>query len=175
MDRERLLISERIEEITMMCARENPVYEQISSYSIALYALGCFDSPDLMSFQDVDAQGAAAILRDAFTEIKPEELPSEYNIRDYRDQYLVVIGDPLFPEHFAVLTDTGKQRPYFSKLRYFGAGFDTLPELITEFSGEGRCTDIHFFRKNRVAAKPPVSNGKIYIVKNDGSYLSLDN
>ena len=108
---EGLLISERIAEIMAMCARDNPVYEQISSFSIALYTLGFFDCADLLSFEDVDEHEAAAILTEHFTPINPEELPLDYKITECRDQYLLVVGDPLFPIHFAVLVDARSPRP----------------------------------------------------------------
>ena len=168
MDNEGLLVSERIKEIMMMCARENPVYEQISSFSIALYTLGHFDCPDLMSFQDVDAQEATKILNEKFIPVRPEDLPPDYNITESRERYLLVIGDPLFPLHFAVLTDILNARPFFSKLPHFGSGFDSLPELMEEFTrGNGlRPPDIHYFKLNQNIEMPlTFERGKIYIVK----------
>ena len=149
MDHEGLLVSERIEEIMMMCARDNPIYEQISSFSIALYTLGLFDCADLMSFEDVDEHEAAVILFEHFTQIKPKELPPDYNITESREQYLLVVGDPLFPIHFAVLTDTRSPRPFFSKLPFFGSGFDSLEELNDEFVGVDGVSrnDIFYFKK----------------------------
>ena len=52
MNHEKLLISERIDEVKMMCDREHPIYEQISCFSIALYVIGYFNCADLMSFDD---------------------------------------------------------------------------------------------------------------------------
>ncbi|MBU4009571.1 MAG: hypothetical protein KJ882_02295, partial [Proteobacteria bacterium] len=92
MNREGLLISERIEEIMMMCDREHPVYEQISSFSIALYTLGFFNCDDLMSFQDIDAHEAAVILSEHFEKINQDNLPQEYNITESKEQYLLVVG-----------------------------------------------------------------------------------
>ena len=168
---EGLQLTERIEEIMMMCAREHPVYEQISSFSVALYTLGFFDCPDLMSFQDVDSHEAAALLSEQFMEIKAEALPLDYHITGSKEMYLLVIGDPQFPIHFAVLVDTRSDRPFFSKLPFFGSGFDSLPELIDEFAGIDGVTreDIHFFKKVQYREIPPDAKEKIYIVKrNEG-------
>jgi hypothetical protein len=164
---EGLEITERIEEIMMMCAREHPVYEQISSFSIALYTLGFFDCPDLMSFQDVDSHEAAAVLKEHFTEIKPEALPRNFHITESKERYLLVVDDPLFPVHFAVLVDTQSARPYFSKLPFFGSGFDSLKELMDEFVGLEGVTrdDFHFFKKIRFGKIPSDAKSKIYIVK----------
>lgn len=168
MDQEGLETSERIDEIMMMCDREQPVYEQISSFSIALYALGFYDCPDLMSLDDVDAHEAAAILKEHFTEIRPEALPVNYRITESGDRYLLVTGDPLLPIHFATLVDTKSARPFFSKLPFFGSGFDSLEELKKEFSGSDGVTprDFHFFKKTWHGKIPPESLGKIYIVRN---------
>ena len=168
MSDEGLRICERVKEIMMMCDREDPVYEQISSFSIALYTLGYFDCPDVMSFEDVDAQEAAQILKEHFTPVTVEEVPWDYHITQSDDKYLLVLGDPLFPLHFAVLTDFRNERPYFSKLPLFGSGFDSLPELMEEFSGyDGvRQYDVHYFRKNRDSASASaMRKGRIYIVK----------
>ena len=168
MSDEGLRICERVKEIMMMCDREDPVYEQISSFSIALYTLGYFDCPDVMSFEDVDGQEAAQILKEHFTPVTVEEVPWDYHITQSDDKYLLVLGDPLFPLHFAVLTDFRNERPYFSKLPLFGSGFDSLPELMDEFSGyDGvRQYDVHYFRKNRDSASASaMRKGRIYIVK----------
>ncbi len=169
MSDEGLLICERIKEIMMMCDREDPVFEQISSFSIALYTLGYFDDcPDLMSFEDVDAQEAAAILEEHFTPAGPEDLPWDYHITQSDEKYLLVIGDPLFPIHFAVLTDLRSERPYFSKLPLFGSGFDSLAELMDEFSGyDGvKRYDVQYFKKNQANSKfSDIRKGQIYIVK----------
>lgn len=168
MDPEGLQTSERIEEIMMMCDREHPVYEQISSFSVALYALGFFDCPDLMSFEDVDAHEAAAILKEHFTEVRQAALPAHYRITESKDRYLLVVGDPLFPVHFAALVDTQSPRPLFSKLPFFGSGFDSLEELVGEFVGQDGVTagDFHFFKKTWYGKIPPEAVGKIYIVQN---------
>ena len=168
MSDEGLQICERLKEIMMMCDREDPVYEQISSFSIALYTIGYFDCPDLMSFQDVDAQEAAGILQEDFTPVNTQDVPRDYHITQADDKYLLVIGDPLFPLHFAVLTDFRNERPYFSKLPLFGSGFDSLPELMEEFSGyDGvRQYDVHYFKKNPDSASASaMRKGRIYIVK----------
>ncbi len=165
---EGLQILERMKEIMMMCAREDPVYEQISSFSVALYTLGYFDCPDLMSFQDVDAQEAAAILAENFTSVRPEELPEDYHITEFEEKYLLVIGDPLFPVHFGVLVDRRQERPFFSKLPLFGSGFDSLEELMEEFSGyDGICRyDAQYFKMKRgEAPSPTVHKGQIYIIR----------
>jgi hypothetical protein len=153
MDRGGLLISERIKEATVMCPRENPLYEKISNFGIALYVLGFSDGADLMSFEDVKQEGAAAVLKEHFTQIDPEELPHPYHIAESKDKYLLVIGDPDFPEHFAVLADTSSHRPYFSKLRYFGSGFDSVEELMRDFLGEAGLDygDIRYFKKKPIS------------------------
>ncbi len=167
MDYDGVLISERMAEIMMICDRNNPIYEQVSSYSVALYALGFFDCPDFMSFQDISAGEAAEILNADFSEIDFKEIPEEYHIAASKEKYLLVIGDPLFPKHFAVVADRAGSRPYFSKLPFFGAGYDSLEELMNEFAGIDGMTadDFHFYRKNWYGQIPPSSMGKIYIVK----------
>ncbi len=167
LDQEGLQTSERIHEIMMMCDREQPVYEQISSFSIALYAIGFFDCPDLMSFQDVDSHEAANILKEHFTEVRQKALPAHYRITESRERYLLVVGDPLFPIHFAALVELEGPRPFFSKLPFFGSGFDSLEELKKEFAGTDGITpdDFHFFKKTWYGKIPPDSVRKIYIVK----------
>ena len=168
MSDEGLLICERIKEVMMMCDREDPVYEQISSFSIALYILGYFDCPDLMSFQDVDSQEAAAILKEYFTPINVEAVPWDYSVVQSDEKYLLVVGDPLFPLHFAVLTDFRTERPYFSKLPLFGSGFDSLSELMDEFSGYDGVNqyEVHYFRRNPdVLQSSAIRKGQIYIVR----------
>ncbi len=164
---EGLWIRERIDEILMMCDRDNPVYEQISSYGIALYALGCFDCPDLMSVGDIDACEAGEILQSQFSRVCPADIPNKYDIMEYPEKYLLVVGDPLFPEHFAVLTDSLGQRPFFSKLPFFGSGFDSIEELMEEFIGIDGITfeDFHYFQKKTPSTMPSVSMGRIYIVR----------
>lgn len=164
---EGLRTCERIEEIMMMCARDNPVYEQISSFAIALYTLGHFDCSDLLSVQEVDQVQAGEILQEYFTRIRAEDIPGDYSITESCEQYLLVAGDPLFPVHFAVLTDCGSQRPFFSKLPFFGSGFDSLEELVGEFAGTDGVTkdDFYYFRKDPGHGIPSESLGKIYILK----------
>lgn len=168
MNEEGLLICERIKEVLMMCDREDPVYEQISSFSIALYTLGYFDCPDLMSFQDVDGQEATAILKEHFTPVSPEDIPWDYHITQSEEKYLLVMGDPLFPLHFAVLTDFRNERPYFSKLPLFGSGFDSLSELMEEFSGYDGVNqyEVQYFQRNsNIGPSSAMRKGQIYIVK----------
>lgn len=173
MDHEGLFVSERIKEVTMMCGREQSIYDQISSFGVAFYVLGLFDADDILSVGDIDSNEAAMILQEHFTQINKEELPSDYQITKSKEKYLVVIGDPLFPKHFAVLADTNTPKPFFSKLRYFGSGFDSLEELMSDFIGEDGLNfqDVHYFRKNRFVPKVLSFPSKIYIVKDDGEYL----
>ena len=170
MDREGFLISERINEVKMMCDRENPIYEQISCFSIALYVIGHINCADLLSLDDLETTEAGCILKEYFSEIKGEELPSEYNILESPDKYLLVFGDPIFPEHFAVLTDTRRKKPFFSKLRFYGSGFDSLEELKSEYLGKDGVgyNDLYYFKK-RSEALNASSFGKIYTIKDDGS------
>ena len=167
MDHDGVLISERMAEIMSMCDRNNPIYEQISSYSVALYTLGFFDCPDFMSFQDVSDAEAAEILNADFSEIDFDEIPKDYHIAESNERYLLVIGDPLFPKHFAVVADRLSSRPYFSKLPFFGTGYDSMDELIKEFAGIDGVTsdDFHFYRKDWYGQIPTSCLGKIYIVK----------
>ncbi len=164
-----LLATERMSEVMMMCDRNNPVYEHVSSFSVALYTLGFFDCPDMMSFQDVSADEASEILKTHFVQINPDKVPYDYHIAESMERYLLVVGDPLFPKHFAVVSDMRSSRPYFSKLPFFGAGYDSLDELMDEFAGVDGVNrgDIHFFRKTWYGQIPPSSVGKIFIIKND--------
>lgn len=173
MDHEGLFVSERIKEVTMMCGREQSIYDQISSFGIALYVLGLFDADDILALDDIDSDDAAAVLKEHFTPIQREDLPADYHITKSREKYLAVIGDPSFPKHFAVLADTCSKKPFFSKLRYFGSGFDSLEDLMSDFKGEDGLSDsdIHFFRKNQFVPKILAFPSKIYIVRDDGEYL----
>lgn len=167
MDYDGVLVSERMAEIMTMCDRNNPIYEQVSSYSVALHTLGFFDCPDFMSFQDVSADEAAEILNADFSEIDFEKISKDYHIAESKERYLLVIGDPLFPKHFAVMADKSAERPYFSKLPFFGVGYDSMDELMDEFVGIDGVTpdDFHFYQKKRHGQIPPSSRGKIFIVK----------
>lgn len=167
MDHDGVLISERMAEIMSMCDRNNPIYEQVSSYSVALYTLGFFDCPDFMSFQDVSDDEAAEILNANFSEIDFDEISEDFHIAESKEKYLLVIGDPLFPKHFAVVADRRGSRPYFSKLPFFGTGYDSMDELIKEFVGIDGVTsdDFHFYQKDWYGQIPPSCLGKIYIVK----------
>ncbi len=119
-----------------MCAREQPIYEHISGFSIALYVLGHFQCADVMSFDDVEADEAAQILKHHYIRIDPGEMPADYDICTAQYHYLLVFGDPSFPEHFAVLVKAPGPKPFFSKLKFFGSGFDSLEELKSEFLGK---------------------------------------
>lgn len=167
---EKLLIDEKIREVITMCDREHPIYEQIGGFSIALYPIGFFDGADLMAIPDLDAQEAAAVLSEHFEEVSPKAVPPDYHVTTSPDQFLLVIGDPLFPEHFALIVDNRSPRPFFSKLRFFGSGFDSLAELMEAFPGENpsRLPEIHYFRRIRFGEVATASKGRIYIVKNDG-------
>ncbi len=173
MDHEGLFVSERIKEVTMMCGREQSIYDQINSFGVALYVLGFFDADDVMSVEDIDPEEAAMILKEHFSPVRKEDLPSDYHITKSREKYLVVIGDPLSPKHFAVLVDPSAQKPFFSKLRYFGCGFDSMEELMRDFEGEDGLSyqDIHYFKKNQFVPNVLLFPSKIYIVKDDGEYL----
>ena len=129
MDQEGIDVIERIDEITKMCDREQPIYEQISNFSIALYVFGYFSCADLLEADDVDNVEAGTILKEYFDKIDKEDIPSDYRITTSSERYLLVIGDPVFPTHFAVVADMQSTKPYFSKLPFFGSGFDSLNEL----------------------------------------------
>jgi len=165
--RQGLEIRERIDEVLMMCDRDNPVYEQISSFGICLYILGYFDCPDLMAVNDIDAGEAGRILQNDFFPVRAADIAADYNLLESPQRYLLVVGDPLFPAHFAVPVDFQRQRPFFSKLAFFGSGFDRLSELMTEFSGIDGIgeNDFQYFQKKPDGAIASASMGKIYIVK----------
>ena len=143
-----LLMVERINEVETMCDRYNPVYEQISGFSIALYVIGCFDSQDLISVNDLDDFDAADFLKENFEEISKMDIAPGYKMTENGKRYLVVLGDPELPKHFAVITDLESKRPFFSKLKYLGSGYDTLEELINEYQDEGVTgyEDVHYFQ-----------------------------
>jgi len=145
---ESLLMMERINEVEMMCARDNPIYEQISSFGISLYILGCLDAKDLLSVHDLNDCDAADFLKQYFIEINKMDIAPGYKTTTNNERYLMVLGDPNFPKHFAVIVDTESEKPFFSKLRYFGSGYDTLEELINEYSDEGikSYEDVHYFK-----------------------------
>ena len=67
---EGVLVWERIAETTRMCDREQPIYEQISNFSIALYVFGYFSDGDLLSADDVDHVEAGSILKDSLMKLK---------------------------------------------------------------------------------------------------------
>ena len=82
MNLDGLKVLERIDEVKMMCDRNNPLYEKISNYSIALYSLGFFDVPDLMEADDLDEIEAADYLKMHFEEVNEFALPSNYTINE---------------------------------------------------------------------------------------------
>ena len=149
LDHDGILANERINEIMMLCDRNHPLYEQVSSFSVALYALGYFDCSDFMSFHDVLVFEAAEILREDYSAVDYDDIDNDYRISESRERYLLVIGDPLFPVHFAVLVNNTAVRPYFSKLPLFGAGFDSVEELVAEFCGKDGVgfEDFHYYLK----------------------------
>ncbi len=160
MEHEWLLISERIDEVSIICDREHPIYEQYSNFSLALYILGFLKCPDIMSAEDVDEAEAGAILKEYFVPVKKGEISSNYNILKFSEKYLLVIGDPAFPSHFAVLTDMNSSQPLFSKLKFYGTGFDSLAELESEFVGwEGvGHDDFIYFKYNSPRCRKTVSH-----------------
>ncbi len=175
MDFERILVRERIDEMLMMCDREQPIYEQISNFSIALYVFGFFSCPDLLAVDDVDNVEAGSILKEHFYKIEKEDIPSDYHITSSSDRYLLVFGDPLFPTHFAVVADMRSAQPYFSKLPFFGSGFDSLEELKSEFVGiDGLTADDLTYYKMKQSVRQKQKSAKIYTIKNDGNYDVLE-
>ncbi len=144
-----MLSLEKIDEVNLMCSRDNPIYEQISNFSIALYVLGCLEAQDLMSVEDMDMCTAAEILQEHFEKIENKDMPVKYSLAGSKEKYLLVLGDTAFPKHFAVVTDTKNKRSFFSKLENIGSGYDSMEELLSEYPGEdGVCRqDIHYFRK----------------------------
>jgi len=175
MDHEGFLTLERIDEITKMCEREQPIYEQISNFSIALYVFGYFSCADLLSADDVDHVEAGSILKELFDEIKKEDIPQDYHIAASSDRYLLVIGDPVFPTHFAVVADMQSTKPYFSKLPFFGSGFDSLAELESEFVGIDGLTeaDITYYKLKQPVTQKQKS-ARIYILEDDENYNVLE-
>ncbi len=141
--------TQRIGEVNEMCSRKNPIYEQVSNFSIALYALDYFNAPDLMSIDDLDTTAAAEILKENFEKIDEKEIPVGYDISGSDERFLLVIGGPDFPDHFAAVADTKSRQPFFSKLDFMGSGFDSLEELKDEFCLNGKKTnpDINYFRR----------------------------
>jgi len=97
---------------------------------------------------DFDICDAVEFLKENFKEINESDIPQGYTINKHNEKYLLVLGDPLFPTHFAVVVDMDSKKPYFSKLRYFGSGYDNLQELLNEFLDEGlkSSDDAHYFK-----------------------------
>lgn len=155
MDREWLFISERLGEVSRICGREHPIYEHVSNFGLALYVLGFFKCEDIMSVEDVDEVEAASILKEHFIPVEKKDIPSNYNILKSKEKYLMVIGDPAFPTHFAVLIDMHRPQPFFSKLKFYGAGYDDLSDLKSEFVGwEGVEEDDFIYYKMRPLHEP---------------------
>ena len=99
----------------------------------------------------------------------------DYHIATASDRYLLVVGDPLFPTHFAVVADMQSAKPYFSKLPFFGSGFDSLDELKGEFGRINDLTeeDIKYY-KLRQTTKQERKVAKIYTINDDGNYEVLE-
>ncbi|MCP3873772.1 MAG: hypothetical protein GY699_11520 [Desulfobacteraceae bacterium] len=142
---------ENTSEIEMMCSRDNPVYEQIGCFSVALYALGYLDAPDFMDVEDLDETDASKILEENFEEIEKADIPLNYSIMTSKERYLLVIGNPLFPNHFAAIIDMKNNRPYFSKLNFMGSGYDSFEELINayqrNYETDPGSNDISYFKE----------------------------
>jgi len=102
----------------------------------------------MMCIHDMDERDASRFLRDCFTEIDKTDIPSSYKMFESKEKYMLMLGDPIFPKHFAVVVDMESEKSYFSKLTYFGSGFDSLNELKSEFSCEGEIydEDIHYYK-----------------------------
>ncbi|XPS83317.1 hypothetical protein Dvar_13350 [Desulfosarcina variabilis str. Montpellier] len=172
MDRKRRFIAERIDEVSKICDRENPIYEQVSNFSIALYVLGYLSGPDVLSVRDMDFVEAGTILKEEFEPIARQDFPPHYSIFKSTDNYLLVIGDPDFPTHFAVVTDMHSPQPYFSKLDLYGSGFDSLAELEREFQGTDGVgeKDFFYYRMRQPALPAKTTPTKIYTLDNSGNY-----
>lgn len=171
MENDGILAWERMDEIARMCDREQPIYEQISNFSIALYVFGYFSCPDLLSADDIDNVDAGSILKEHFDRIELKDIPKDYQITASSERYLMVIGDPAFPTHFAVVADMRSAQPYFSKLPFFGSGFDSLEELKNEFIGIEDLSEediAYYILKQSISRNEKAA--KIYTIKTDGNY-----
>jgi hypothetical protein len=135
-------------EANSVCARYNPIYGEISNFSLALYVLGSIKAPDIMSAEDIDMATASAMLTENFQKIDESEIPPAYRATDSENRFLLVMGDPLYPAHFAALVDKNSNTPYFSKLPHFGSGLDSLEALQSELCTERAAGqyDTHYFR-----------------------------
>ena len=140
---------ERINEVNMMCGRENPIYEQISNFSVALYAIGYLKGKDILAVDNLDTTEVSEILKDDFVEVQKSDISEGYNLSESKEKYLVVVGDTVFPKHLAVIADMRGDKPFFSKLRNVGSGYDSLETLMNDLSDEKQLSqeDIHYFRK----------------------------
>lgn len=141
-------LSERMKEANSVCARLNPIYWDISNYSLALYVLGSLNAPDIMSAEDIDMDSASRLLREKFQKVTESEIPHEYNAVESKERYLMVLGNPQYPTHFAALVDRKSDAPYFSKLRHFGSGFDSLSDLHQAYNTETTSIpfETHYYR-----------------------------
>lgn len=175
---ESLRTMERIREVEIMCTRDEPLYERISNFGVVLYVLGCADCDDLMSMEDIDDRDAADFLRSHCSKLSKIEMDGCYRVSDSAEKYFMVLGDPAFPKHFAVIVDMRSKRPFFSKLRYFGAGFDSLEELLNEYSDSGVAgyEDVHYFRleKKRQHTASAQSQGRFTGIAKKGGKAVLE-
>ncbi len=149
MKQNQSIVSERIAEVEMMCQRDNPVYEQVTNFSVAFYILNHINATDLMSVEDIDSSAAAQILKDDFEQIKKSEIPNGFKITESDERYLLVIGDPAFPTHSGAIVDMQSKQPFFSKLEHWGCGKDSLNELMQVLSPQKEIghQDINYYRK----------------------------
>jgi len=136
---------------------------------------GYFSCPDLLSADDIDNVEAGSILKEHFDKIEREDIPEDYHIAASSERYLMVIGDPVFPTHFAVVADMQSTQQYFSKLPFFGSGFDSLAELKMEFVGTDGISaeDITYYKYKR-PVRLIQKTAKIYTIKNDGNHAVFE-
>ncbi len=176
MDREWLFISERLNDVSRICGREHPIYEHVGNFGLALYVMGFFKCRDIMMVEDVDDVEAGTILKEHFVPVEKEKIPTNYNILKFKEKYLLVIGDPVFPTHFAVLINQHSPQPFFSKLKIYGAGYDSLSELESEFIGwEGiGPEDFHYYRMKSSVEPRTRSLTEEYIDQKIGERLIED-
>lgn len=141
-------IQDRINEAQWVCNCDTPIHSQISEYGLSLYILGLLDTPDIVSVDDYDMGMASEILRDRFLEVDETDIPQDYSAAESPDKYLMVMGDPSFPTHFAAVVDKSDSKPFFSKLRYQGSSYNSLEDIQQSFSYERDFDnlDIHYFK-----------------------------